>query len=225
VAVIIALFPPVHRGREPARRTLCKNNLKQIALALHNYHDDYEALPPAYTVDENGNRLHSWRTLILPYLEQQNLYDLEQQNLSDNIDLSKPWNDPVNAEALNNAPAIYRCPSANLPDGHTNYLGLVGESLCFHPTRGRTFSEITDGTVNTLMVMEVPQKNSVLWMSPQDADEQMFLSLNKDDKVAHSGGIQAAFADGSARFLSADLAAETRRAIMSINGNESVGEF
>jgi prepilin-type processing-associated H-X9-DG protein len=62
-------------------------------------------------------------------------------------------------------------------------------------------------------------------MSPQDADEQMFLSLNKDDEVAHMGGVQAALADGSVRFLSATMATETRRAIISINGNETVGEF
>ena len=73
--------------------------------------------------------------------------------------------------------------------------------------------------------MEVALKNSVPWMSPQDADDQMFLSLNKDDEVAHMGGIQAALADGSVRFLSADLAAETRRALISINGKEIVGEF
>jgi hypothetical protein len=217
VVVIIALFPPVHRGREAGRRTQCKNNLKQIGLALHNYHDVYESFPPAYTVDDNGNRLHSWRTLILPYLEHSPLYDT--------IDLSKPWDDPVNTEAFKTTPYAYRCPSFNLPEFHTTYLALVGESLCFDPTRGRSLSEITDGTSNTLIVMEVALKNSVPWMSPQDADDQMFLSLNKDDEVAHMGGIQAALADGSVRFLSADLAAETRRALISINGKEIVGEF
>jgi len=219
VILIISLLPPVFRSgtREAARRTQCKNNLKQIGLALYNYHDDYESFPPAYTVDENGNRLHSWRTLILPYLEQQELYS--------RIDLSKSWQHPSNAEAFKKVPTVYRCPSADLTEHHTTYLCLVGESLCFHPTRGRSISELTDGTSNTLMVMEVALKNSVPWMSPQDADEQMFLSLSKDDKVAHTGGIQAALSDGSVRFLSADLASETRRALISINGNETVGEF
>ena len=69
----------------------CANNLKQIALALRNYESVYHALPPAYTVDAEGKPLHSWRTLILPYLEQQALYD--------KIDLSKPWDDPANKEA------------------------------------------------------------------------------------------------------------------------------
>src|SRR5204863_3233790 len=70
-AVLIALLlPPVSRGREGARRSQCKNNLKQIALALRQYEAEYHALPPAYTVDADGKPLHSWRTLILPYLDQ-----------------------------------------------------------------------------------------------------------------------------------------------------------
>jgi hypothetical protein len=216
VIVVIGLLP-VHRGREAARRTQCKNNLKQIALAFHNYHDKYESFPPAYTVDEKGDRLHSWRTLILPYLEQQNLYA--------KIDLSKSWDDPVNAEALTKAPAVYRCPGAQLPEGHTNYLAFVGETLCLHPTNGRALSEITDGTSSTLMVMEVTLKDSVPWMSPQDADEQMFLSLSNEDELQHTGATQTALVDGSARFIAADSTPETRRALISINGNEPLGEF
>src|SRR5262249_32690557 len=92
IAVMIALLLPAYRSAGPAaRRAQCTNNLKQIALALHNYVQDHKALPPAYTMDTNGRPLHSWRTLILPYLEQRSLYE--------KIDLSKPWNDPVNATA------------------------------------------------------------------------------------------------------------------------------
>src|SRR5262245_61477503 len=111
-AVVVALMlPAVRRSREPARRTQCKNYLKQIGLALHNYLEDYHALPPAFTVDAYGQPLHSWRTLILPYLDQRLLYET--------IDLSKPWNDPANAEAFNTALEIYRCPSATSPPNHT----------------------------------------------------------------------------------------------------------
>ncbi|HEY4260168.1 MAG TPA: DUF1559 domain-containing protein, partial [Schlesneria sp.] len=86
--VVIALFIPLpRRAGEAARRTQCKNNLKLIGLALYNYHDLYGAFPPAYTVDRHGKQLHSWRTLILPFLDQMPLYQ--------KIDLSKPWDDPV----------------------------------------------------------------------------------------------------------------------------------
>ncbi|MEL7264459.1 MAG: DUF1559 domain-containing protein [Planctomycetota bacterium] len=70
----------------------CSNNVKQIGLGLANYHASWNSFPPAYTVDANGNRLHSWRTLILPYVEQQPLYD--------RIDLTKPWDDPAHASQL-----------------------------------------------------------------------------------------------------------------------------
>ncbi len=95
LAIVFLLFSlllsPVERGLTPARRTQCRNNFKQIGLALHNYHDVYDAFPPAYTVDSDGNRLHSWRTLVLPYIDQANVYNT--------IDRSKPWNDPANASA------------------------------------------------------------------------------------------------------------------------------
>ena len=95
VLITVAMLLPAMRTAGPAaRRAQCVNNLKQIALALFNYESAYNALPPAYTVDAEGKPLHSWRTLILPYLEKQSLYD--------SIDLSKPWNDPANAEALQN---------------------------------------------------------------------------------------------------------------------------
>ena len=70
VILIGLLLPTVRAAHEPARRSQCCNNLKQIALALHNYADEHGEFPPAYTVDEQGQPLHSWRTLILPYLEQ-----------------------------------------------------------------------------------------------------------------------------------------------------------
>jgi hypothetical protein len=67
--LICLLLPAVRSARGPARRAQCGNNLKQIALALLTYETVYHALPPAYTVDADGKPLHSWRTLILPYLE------------------------------------------------------------------------------------------------------------------------------------------------------------
>ena len=217
-AVLIALMlPAVTRSREPARRTQCKNNLKQIALALHNYEADYHALPPAYTVDAYGNALHSWRTLILPYLEQQALYN--------RIDLSKPWDDPVNVAACENAVPVYHCPSDSGPQNHTTYLAIVAPGGCFRLIEPRLLSEIKDGSSNTLMVIEVPSDRSVPWMSPQDADEPLVMSIGPESKTAHLGGIQAALCDGSIRFLSATLPPATRRALITVAGGEQVSDF
>ena len=60
-------------GQEAGFQLLCRNNMKQIALALHHYHDAFGAFPPAYVPDEDGRPMHSWRVLILPFLEQQAL--------------------------------------------------------------------------------------------------------------------------------------------------------
>ena len=218
IAVLIGLLLPLRRSAGSAgRRQQCKNNLQQIGLALHNYADQYGALPPAYTVDAAGKPLHSWRTLILPYLEQQELFK--------KIDLSKPWNDPANAEAFKTAPAAYRCPGATLPPNYTSYLGIVGVNACFHPTEPRAFSEISDGLSNTLMVFEVAQKLAVHWMAPLDANAEMVLSFKSDGNIGHDGGTQVALADGSVRFISENVSPETRHALISIAGNEQVGEY
>jgi hypothetical protein len=216
--IIVGLFlSSFSSAREAARRTQCKGHLSGIAFALHRYHETHMGFPPAYTVDENGQRLHSWRTLILPYLGQEEFYE--------KLDLSKPWNHPVNAGVFNAKLNAFWCPSSELPQGFTTYLAIVGENACFHPSKPRAISEITDGTSNTIMVIEVPVKQAVHWMSPHDADEQMVLNISPADKLAHKGGVQSALADGSVRFLSETLAPETRRAVISINGKEVVGEF
>ncbi len=212
------LIPPVTRGGgEVRRRTQCKNNLKQIALALHNYADIYDALPPAYTVDADGRPLHSWRTLILPFVEQQHLFKT--------IDLTKPWDDPANAEALKTVPDVYRCPGATLPPGFTSYLGNVGTNACFHPTAPRAFSEMTDRTTETLMLIEVAHEHAVHWMAPQDAIEEMVLNFGNDDKLTHPGGFNAALANGHVQFFSDHMPSEQLRALISIAGNDRVGEF
>lgn len=218
VAVLIVLFVPATRNaREPARRSQCKNNLKQIGLALHNYHDTYQALPPAYTVDAHGKPLHSWRTLILPYLEHQALYD--------KIDLSKPWNDPANAAALKTCPSVYRCPSSTVPSDRAIYLAIAGPDGCLSTTHPRPFSEITDGISNTLMVVEVPVANAVPWMAPQDADETLLLSFGEETQWHHTTGTHGLLADGSVRFLSANLSPALWQALCTVAGNETLGEF
>lgn len=217
LGVLTALFlPSVRVAREPARRSQCKNNLKQIALALHNYVDAYHALPPACTVDEDGKPLHSWRTLILPYLDQKALYD--------KIDLTKAWDDPVNAEAFKCNVWAYRCPSADGPENHTTYMAVVTSNSCFRPTEPRPLSDITDGTANTLMVLEVDSEHAVPWMAPQDADESLFLALGPTSKHAHTGGMHIALVDGRVTFLNANTPSKVRSALISIaSGDEQVG--
>jgi hypothetical protein len=211
VGVLAALFLPAPRmAREAGRRSQCGNNLKQIAIALHNYHDKCGAFPPAYTVDADGKPLHSWRTLILPYLEQKPLYD--------KIDLTKPWDDPANKEAFDTRVPTYRCPSNDTAEGHTIYLAVVAPGSCLQPTQSRTLEEVKDQP--TLMIVEVDADHAVHWMSPMDASEELLLQLGTAKKPPHPGGFQAAMTDGSVRMIDAKTKPATLRAAISIAGGE-----
>jgi prepilin-type N-terminal cleavage/methylation domain-containing protein/prepilin-type processing-associated H-X9-DG protein len=222
IAVLVGLLVPATRSvREPARRMACANNLHQIGLALLNYESEYKRLPPAYTVDSHGNRLHSWRTLILPYMEQSQLYQ--------SIDLNKPWDDPVNAKARATSVPGYSCASSarSTQDSDTDkdrttlYLALVGESFAFTTDKGRKLKEFTDGPSNTMMVVEANVDQAVPWMSPYDMDETMLSKLvGKDPKAIHSGGRNACMSDGSVQFIATKLTIETLRALATVNAGD-----
>ncbi|MFN0022231.1 MAG: DUF1559 domain-containing protein [Pirellulaceae bacterium] len=219
VGLLVALLlPAMRRGAGPAaHRMQCANNLKQIGLALQSYADKYGALPPAHTVDAEGKPLHSWRTLILPFMEQEPLFQ--------KIDLSKPWDDPANELAFHVATPGYVCPSANCPDTHTVYIAVAVPGGCFKPTDSRKLSEITDGQASTLMVMEVDVSQAVHWMAPTDSINFDLLKPKSGAKLQHRNGYQAVFVDGSVHFLSIDLQPETLRALITIDGKDVVGEY
>lgn len=211
VFVLFCVLPNMRFQTGAARRSVCMNNLKQIGLALHFYHEEHGCLPPAYTVDSEGNRLHSWRTLILPYMEQQALYS--------KIDLSRTWDDPVNKDAFVSRVSTYRCPSSDIPESHTTYVVVVAPDGCFRGALGTALSEITDGTGETLMVVEVDTSRAVPWMSPNDVDAQTLLAAAKSESLPHSS-ILLAFADGSVRSLDHELTPAQWQAIISIAAND-----
>ncbi|MES2793148.1 MAG: DUF1559 domain-containing protein [Planctomycetota bacterium] len=214
VVVVGTFFLPFTRDMRPhMRRLQCTHNLQQIGLALLRYHLAHKTFPPAYTVDSNGRPLHSWRTLILPYLEEPSLYE--------KIDLSKPWDDPANAEVYNAQPPLcFRCPARDLPANHTTYLTIVSPAGCFRPGPPRSLSDITDAPGKTLLVIETAPQNAVHWMAPMDTDENWLLSLGPKTKLAHPGGINVIYVDGHVEFLQVDTSAAERRARISIAGND-----
>lgn len=212
LGLLVALLLPLSRGgaREASRRVQCGNHLKQIALALQSYADVYHCLPPAYTVDAAGKPLHSWRTLILPFCEHKLQYE--------QLDLSKPWDDPVNQAVFQASPSFYRCPSGHVARGQTTYLAVVAPGGCFKPTEPRTFAEITDKTSLTLMVIEVPDEHADHWMSPNDASEELILTAA--DMGPHPNGAQVVFVSGRVMFLSSGTKPAVLRALISIAGND-----
>lgn len=217
IAILITLLLPSPRSAPGAgRRALCKNNLKQIGLALHNYHDTYGSFPPAFTVDAEGARLHSWRTLLLPFLDQEILYET--------IDLTKAWDDPVNQEASNTSLTVYQCPSAFLDSPVTTYLALTGEEFAFDGTSSRMLSDSSDGTSKTVMILEVETAKAVHWMSPEDISGSYLAELNENMDLSHAPGTHALFVDGSVRWLGVDTTVITQEALATIAGSEKITE-
>ncbi len=214
VVLFMLLLPAYRSAPRAARRAWCTNNLKQIALALHNYVETHGSLPPAHTVDANGRLLHSWRTLLLPFLEASTLYRA--------IDLSKPWNDPVNASALARMPDVYRCPATRGATNKTTYLAIVGPEGCFLPDRPRPKSEIVDDPNFTIFMMEADDEHAVPWMAPVDTDSNALMTIGPSTKTHHPGGVNVAFVGGNAYFLPATTPSIIRRKLLTIAGGESI---
>jgi prepilin-type N-terminal cleavage/methylation domain-containing protein/prepilin-type processing-associated H-X9-DG protein len=208
VALLALLLPNVRSARPAARRSQCRNNLRNIALALLNYEQAFHALPPAYTVDAHGKRLHSWRALILPYLDQQAIYK--------QIDFSKPWDDPVNAKVFEAHVNAYWCPESRGPLNQTTYLAVVTKNSCLQPAKPRLLSEIHQ-PASTVVVIEVDADHAVHWMDPSDADEALVLGLNPKSALPHERGLNVALVDGSVQFLSAEISPADRLSLISIS--------
>ena len=117
IAILIALLlPAVQQAREAARRTQCRNNMKQIGLAFHNYHDAFGTFPPAYVLDLNNFNSHSWGTYLLPYLDQAPLYNRIDFNQAFFASPSHPLAGILGFTSDNATPAqtqvaVFNCPS------------------------------------------------------------------------------------------------------------------
>ncbi|MFK7819387.1 MAG: DUF1559 domain-containing protein [Planctomycetaceae bacterium] len=209
---VLLLVPTFARNRVLAERVQCKNNLQHIAKALHSYHDEHGSFPPAYTTDASGKPLHSWRTLLLPHLEQKALYD--------SIDLTKPWDDAANALAFQTVVPVFQCRATDLPPEFTTYRAMVGDDAVFHSAQKRTLDDVTDGTENTLAVVEVLSENAVHWMNPDDKGVDAFRALAGTRETSHTGGVYGMFCDGSVRFISASISRDMQEAAITISGGE-----
>ncbi len=209
LVVLAFLFLPALRTGSitAANRNACQNKLKQIALAVQMYAEKHGTLPPAYTTDADGKPLHSWRTLILPFLEEQSLYET--------IDLAKPWDDPVNAQAAKARVPVFECPMNDVGN-RTTYLAVVTPSSCLRAGEPRRISDIPDGGKKTVMIVEVDSKHAVPWMAPIDTDEQLVMELGPQSERAHPEGFGAAFVDGHVEFLLDEISSAERRGLITV---------
>ncbi|WP_372722436.1 DUF1559 domain-containing protein [Novipirellula sp.] len=207
------LLPAVQAAREAARRMTASNSLKQIALAMHNYHSAFKTLPDPAIRDANGKPLLSWRVKILPFIDQQALYE--------QFHLDEPWDSEHNLKLLPLMPDTYVDPSVPAEPGYTVFQLPVGSETLFAKQGERRFGEVLDGLSNTIMVVETNRSIAVPWTKPADVEIDINNPLPQLGNT-HQGGFHVLMADGAVRFLKTDIVLETLKALFTYSGKEVV---
>ncbi len=210
------LLPAVQKVRAAAARMQSANNLKQIGLAIHSYHDVNGHFPQDI-VDKNGKPLLSWRVAILPYIEQDNLYK--------QFKLDEPWDSANNKPLSQFTIKTFLSPQAVLqdPGGKTNYQGFAGPGTVFEPGKKIKIADVTDGLSNTIMVIETA--DAVDWAKPGDIPFDPKKPLPKLTSVGAEGMTQVAMCDGSVRAVNLKAVSEQtlKNAITRADG-EALGD-
>ncbi len=232
----------IEAAREAVNYSQSVINLKQIMLALHNFESVYGHFPPAVIYGPDGKPWHSWRTLLLPYLEQNALYN--------RYDFSQSWDSPKNKAVVETVVPVFQDPvygKSTLPVTH--YAAIVGEKAIFRPTGAkititaqplfgmepgaRSLAEITDGTSNTIMIAPVSPDRKIPWAKPEDivfdADfpdlgEPGGIAMPYGSAVGKNQRAPVARADGSVFALPQITPKDTVRAFVTINGGELIDQ-
>ncbi len=191
-----------------------QNNMKQIAIAMHSYHDAYGAMPSAAVLGKKGKPLLSWRVQILPHVEQDALFR--------KIKLDEPWDSVHNKKVFddNPMPKVFEVAGTTKPgDKNTHMQVFRGNGAMFDLVKGVRIAEIADGSSNTIMIATA--KTAVPWMKPDD----MEFDPKKDprDLLLYIGGLtNVGFGDGSVRTLKKTITVENMRALITKSGGEVV---
>jgi prepilin-type N-terminal cleavage/methylation domain-containing protein len=245
IGILIALLlPAVQAAREAARRASCLNNLHQIGVGLHNYHDAHRCFPPGGIEPRPmwpAGRQFAWSAFILPFVEQKPVHD--------EIDFCLAFDAPENAEAAGHVLSMYICPTvprdSKLVDGRgaCDYGGIYGERITSpnNPPKGTMLynrairvAEIRDGTSNTLIVSEDGGWHDGQWINGRNVFDQAYAinweppeayMIENEIRSDHPGGANGLLSDASARFLSETMDLETLAAICTRAGGEVVGKF
>ncbi|HEV3259512.1 MAG TPA: DUF1559 domain-containing protein [Gemmataceae bacterium] len=211
--ILPLLRPAVVAVRQSSERIRSANDLKQIGLALHNYHDTHKAFPAAGIYSKDGKPLLSWRVQILPYIEQDALYK--------EFHLDEPWDSEHNKKLIARMPVIYRSSAKLAASGKTTYLGIRGEHAMFPGRKPVAFREVTDGTSNTIFVVDANDEHGVVWTKPEDLEYDPDQPL--EGLVGHfPHGFNALFVDGSVHFIRDKIDPKALRALFTRDGGEVV---
>jgi len=199
-------------GAKPASDA--PNSMKNLALAMHNFHDSTGAFPAQSLVDQQGKRLLSWRVMVLPYLD--------KAALSQEFHLDEPWDSTHNRKLIEKMPAVFRSAGGNAKSGTTRFVApLTKRSTMGRVGPGVRIQDITDGTSNTVWLVQADESHAVIWTKPDD------LVIDEKDPIGsmigpETKGFWTSIADGSARFLSRDNDPSTLMSLFSIDGGEII---
>ncbi|GAB4136092.1 MAG: hypothetical protein Tsb009_02990 [Planctomycetaceae bacterium] len=238
-AVMVALLlPAVQQAREAARRSTSKNNLKNIGLAMHIYHETFGHLPQGLRPNAKlkPEKRLSWMVSILPYIEASPLYE--------RLDLKQAWDAGQNKRWIQTQISSYQNPGygSKVKPGDTHYVGIAGvgkgvEFLKRHNRKTGIFGydrvtrirDIKDGTSNTMMISEA-SKNFGPWAAGGKATIRALTKkpyINGPDGIGgpFRGGCNVLFADGSVKFISEKIDSKLFEALSTVQGGEIVGDF
>ena len=219
ILVFVAL-PFVRSTQVRSYRIQSKSHLQRIALAIRNYHNDHGSYPPAYVADSNGRPMHSWRVLLLPYLDEHEIYS--------RYDLNKPWDEQtLKLQSPLGIPEVYTSPADedSTTLGHTSFVVITGKRTMFPGSRSTHAQQIQDGLAGTIMVVE-RHNSGIPWYQPLDLKStQMQFQINGSGQEItsnHSGGAWLATADGKTYFVRDNLSADYLQSLTTIAGGERV---
>lgn len=206
----VALFlPAVQLARNAARTVQSKNNLKQVGLAMHNYHDVYSTLPGGI-VDDNGTALHSWQTQLLPYLSQKPLYD--------RVDLTQAWSEPAQRPVFSSSLPMFLNPKNPQTTNAEGYAlsHYAANSQVLRPGGNTRLRDIVSGTSNTVAAGEVGSDLRP-WGDPGNARDFANGLTGTPQGFGRAGESSCAILmmDGSVRIISAKAPPEVIRGLAS----------
>ena len=208
---------PIRQAREAARRSQCAKNLEQIGVAMWDYYHAQGTFPPAYSTGPDGKPLLSWRIHILPFLGQKALYDEFHKD--------EPWDSDHNKTLISRMPAAYTCPSGSrtaAKEGKTTYLTPRGPSTVFPGAHGIAVRDITDGTANTIFLVDASDAAAVTWTRPDDWDISVELKV-QSLLGHHPKGTNIGLADdGRVRFLKETVTPKVLHDLTTRDGGEII---
>ena len=223
------LLLSIQDSRSTAYVPRCQNHLKCLLLAIHNYHDEFGTFPPAYTTDASGRKLHSWRTLLLPYLDEAESYE--------ELRLDEPWDSPHNVAVeksiFTRTKDFYACPKDPVFRQSqwfdTNYFAVLGPRTIWSTDGSVSFDDVVDGTQRTICIVEVAG-SGVHWMEPRDLHfERMSFDVNglsnhglsshhgSVSRTKHAGICHVGVLDGSVFALPASISQKYLRELLTFD--------